>query len=71
MAKSTHLFVAVRGQVEDQDGEQRHNHAGEDQIDGVEERLASERHVEGDIWWAAAAAAARLCCSFRVSWGQS
>lgn len=50
LPSAAHLFVAVRGQVEDEDREERHDDAGEDQVGGVEEGLPSEGHVEGDIW---------------------
>ncbi len=45
----TYLFSAVRRQVEDEHGEEGDAHAGDDEVDGVEQRLASHRHVERDV----------------------
>ncbi|GFY42263.1 hypothetical protein TNIN_170281 [Trichonephila inaurata madagascariensis] len=44
-----HLFPGVRGQVEDEDGEPGDAHAGDDEVDGVEERLPAQGDVEGDV----------------------
>ncbi|GFV88527.1 hypothetical protein TNCV_1243401 [Trichonephila clavipes] len=44
-----HLFPGVRGQVEDEDGEPGDAHAGDDEVDGVEERLPAQGDVEGRI----------------------
>ena len=44
-----HLFSAVRRQVEGEHSEKGDAHAGDDEVDRVEERLASHRHVERDV----------------------
>jgi len=44
-----HLLAAVRRQVEHQDGERRDEHAGDDQVDGVEQRLPLDHKVVGDV----------------------
>ncbi len=43
------LLAAVRRQVEDQDGQRGDEHAGDDQVDGVEQRLALDDEVVGQI----------------------
>ena len=45
----SHLLAAVGGQVEHEHGEEGDAHAGDDEVDGVEERLAPHRHVESDV----------------------
>ena len=45
----TPLLAAVGGQVEHEHGEEGDAHAGYDEVDGVEERLAPHRHVESDV----------------------
>lgn len=45
----TDLFATVRGQVENENGKKWYGHAGNDQIEGVEERLSAEGNVEGDV----------------------
>ncbi len=49
MIVSNDLLAAVRGQIEDEDGEEGDAHAGDDEVDGVEEGLAPHRHVERDV----------------------
>ena len=44
-----HLLSRIRRQIEDQDREERNSDAGDDQVDGVEQRLAPERHDERDV----------------------
>lgn len=46
---NTYLLAGIRRQVEDKNGEEGDTHAGNDKVDGVEERLASHGDVEGDI----------------------
>ena len=43
------LLPAVRGQVEDEHGQEGDAHAGDDQVDRVEESLATHSDVEGDV----------------------
>ena len=43
------LLAAVRRQVEDEHGEEGDGDGGDDEVDGVEERLAAHRDVEGDV----------------------
>ena len=45
-----HFLAGIGRQVEDQDGEAGNADAGNDQVDRVEERLASQRDVEEDIY---------------------
>lgn len=53
---NTHLFATVRWQVEHEDGEETDAHAGNNQVDRVEESLPTHRYVEGyiQIWLVAA-----------------
>ena len=44
-----HLLACLGGQVEDQDAEEADQHRGEDQVDRVEESLAADCDVEGDV----------------------
>ena len=46
---NNHLFPAVGGKIEDEDGEKGDAHAGDDQVDRVEQRLPPHRDVEGDV----------------------
>ena len=46
---SSYFFPRVAGQIEDQDGEEGDAHAGDDQVDGVEERLAPHGQDERDV----------------------
>ncbi len=50
------LLAAVAGQVEDEHGEEGDVDAGDDQVDGVEERLAPDGDVEVDVEVAVGAA---------------
>ena len=43
------LLSAVRREVEDEDSEEADAHAGDDEVDGVEESLPPHGDVEGDI----------------------
>lgn len=42
----TYFFSRVRGQVEDEDCEEGYRHAGDDQVDRVEQGLTPHRQVE-------------------------
>lgn len=44
-----YLFPAVGRQVEREDGEEGDAHAGDDDVDGVEESLPPHSDVEGDV----------------------
>ncbi len=44
-----YLLAAVRGQIEYKHGEETDAHAGDDEVDGVEERLSSHGDVERDV----------------------
>ena len=44
-----HLLARVWGEVEDEDGEEGDAHAGDDQVDCVEQRLPPHGDVEGDV----------------------
>ena len=44
-----HLLAGVRRQVEDGDAEERDEHARDDQVDSVEERLAADLQRERDL----------------------
>ena len=44
-----YLLPAVRGEIEHEDGEEGDAHAGDDQVDCVEQRLPPHRDVEGDV----------------------
>ena len=46
---TAHLLSAVRREVEDEDGEEADAHAGDDEVDSVEQGLAPHSHVEGDV----------------------
>ena len=46
---TAHLLPAVRREVEDEDGEEADAHAGDDEVDGVEEGLPPHGDVEGDV----------------------
>ena len=46
---TAHLLSAVRREVEDEDGEEADAHAGDDEVDGVEEGLPPHGDVEGDV----------------------
>lgn len=43
------LLPAVRREVEDQDGEGRDQHARDDQVNGVKQRLPLDHEVVGDV----------------------
>ena len=43
------LLSTVRGEVEHEDGEEADAHAGDDEVDGVEESLSPHGDVEGDV----------------------
>ena len=45
----THLLSTVRREVEHQDCEEADAHAGDDEVDGVEEGLPPHGDVEGDV----------------------
>lgn len=45
----THLFTAVRRQVERQHGEKTDSHARNDDVDSVEERFPTHRYVKGYV----------------------
>ena len=45
----TDLLPTVRREVEHEDGEEADAHAGDDQVDGVEESLPPHGDVEGDV----------------------
>ena len=45
----SNLFPAVRWEVEDQHSEEADSHAGDDEVDGVEESLPPHGDVEGDV----------------------
>ena len=45
----SNLFPAVRREVEHQDCEEADAHAGDDEVDGVEEGLPPHGDVEGDV----------------------
>ena len=45
----SNLFPAVRREVEHQDCEEADAHAGDDEVDGVEESLPPHGDVEGDV----------------------
>lgn len=44
-----HLLPGVRRQVKHQHGEEADPHTGDDEVHGVEERLAPHRDVKGDV----------------------
>ena len=44
-----YLLPAVRGQVEDEYGEEGDAHTGDDQVDRVEQRLPPQCYVEEDV----------------------
>ena len=44
-----HLLACLCREVEDQDAEEADQHRGEDQVDRVEESLAADCDVEGDV----------------------
>ena len=44
-----HLLPRVWGEIEHEDGEEGDAHAGDDQVDCVEQRLPPHRDVEGDV----------------------
>ena len=44
-----YLFSRIRGKVEDEHGEEGYADAGNDEVHRVEEGLASQGHVEGDV----------------------
>ena len=46
---TAHLLSAVRREVEDEDGEEADAHAGDDEVDSVEEGLPPHGDVEGDV----------------------
>ena len=43
------FFPAVRGEVKHQNGEEGDAHAGDDEVDRVEQGLAPHGHVECDV----------------------
>ena len=45
----SYLFPAVRGEVKHQNGEEGDAHAGDDEVDRVEQGLAPHGHVECDV----------------------
>lgn len=45
----SYLFAGIGRQVEGQNSQKRDAHTGNDEIDGVEERLASHRDVERNV----------------------
>ena len=45
----TDLLPTVRREVEHEDGEEADAHAGDDEVDGVEESLPPHGDVEGDV----------------------
>ena len=45
----TCLLSGVRGKVEDQNSQEGDAHAGNDEVDGVEEGLAAHRNVKRDV----------------------
>ena len=55
------LLAALRGQVEDQHREARDEQAGDDEVDGVEERQPADDEVVRDV-------GGRSRCSTRTSW---
>ena len=46
---TSHLLPTVGREVEDEDGEEADPHAGDDQVDRVEEGLPPHGDVEGDV----------------------
>ena len=44
-----YLLSTVRGEIEHEHGEEGDAHAGDDQVDRVEQRLPPHRDVEGDV----------------------
>ena len=44
-----YLFSGIRRQVEDEDREEGDADAGDDDVDGVEQRLAPQGQVEDDV----------------------
>ncbi len=56
-----HLLARVRREVEDADGQERDEHARDDQVHSVEERLAAHGQFEGDL-----RAVVHLCAVPRV-----
>ena len=60
------LFPAVRREIKHQDGEERDAHAGDDQVDCVEQRLPPHRDVEGDVQ--VGLVAARVELDIPLSW---
>ena len=46
---NNHLLPAVRGKIKYKDGQEGDAHAGDDQIDCVEQGLPPHRDVEGDV----------------------
>ena len=45
----SNLLSAVRREVEDEDSEEADAHAGDDEVDGVEECFPPHGDVEGDV----------------------
>ena len=45
----TDLFPTIRGEVKDEYGEEGDAHAGDDEVDSVEESLPPHGYVEGDV----------------------
>ena len=46
---NNHLLPAVRGKIKYKDGQEGDAHAGDDQVDCVEQGLPPHRDVEGDV----------------------
>jgi hypothetical protein len=47
---SSYLFSRVRGQIKYENREERDAHTRNDEVDGVEECLSPQGHVESDVW---------------------
>ena len=60
------LLPAVRREIKHQDGEEGDAHAGDDQVDCVEQRLPPHRDVEGDVQ--VGLVAARVELDIPLSW---
>ena len=60
----TDLLPTVRREVEHEDGEEADAHAGDDEVDGVEESLPPHGDVEGDVQVGLVTAGVELDISF-------
>ena len=45
----TYLLAGIGGQVKCQNSQEGDAHAGDDEVDGVEQRFAAHRDVERDV----------------------